>query len=70
MGQAGAVIIALMFDKDLCLVFQAAEGGRMDDPVPVTLKGRPEGGQTFAVQTAAAVFRVTGLGGKHGGLTL
>ena len=70
MGQAGAVIIALMFHEDLRLVLQAAEGRGMDDPVPVALKGRAEGRHAFGMQAATAGFGVAGIGGKHDGLTL
>src|SRR5262249_25885352 len=31
MGESGAEVVALVKDEDLCLVRQAAEGGRMDD---------------------------------------
>ena len=41
MGQAGAVVIALIVDKDLGLVFQPAEGGGVQDPVPIALKRGP-----------------------------
>ena len=70
MGQTGAVIIALVFDKDLSLVLQAAEGRGMDDPVPVALKRRAEGRHAFCMQAAAAGLGVAGVGGKHDGLTL
>ena len=39
-GQPRAVMVALMGDKDLCLVFQPAEGGGVDDAVPIALEGR------------------------------
>jgi hypothetical protein len=34
-------MIALMIDEHLRFVLQAAKGGRVDDAVPVPLKGRP-----------------------------
>ena len=37
MGEARAVIIALVLDEDLGLVLEAAEGGGMDDAVAVAL---------------------------------
>ena len=40
MREAGAVVVALGGDEDLCLVHQAAEGLRMDDPVAIALKWR------------------------------
>jgi hypothetical protein len=39
-GQAGAVVIALMVHKNLGFVLQAAKGGGMDNAVAVTLKQR------------------------------
>jgi hypothetical protein len=41
MGQPRAEVIALMIDKHLRFVLQAPKGGRVDDAVPVPLKGRP-----------------------------
>jgi hypothetical protein len=39
MGQAVAVVIPLGDDKDLGLVFQAAESRGVDDSIPVALEG-------------------------------
>ena len=41
MGQAGAVVIPFMDDENLGLVFEAPEGGGMDDAVPVPLEAGP-----------------------------
>ena len=41
MGEAGAEMIALVIDEHLGLVGEAAEGGRMDDPVAVALELGP-----------------------------
>ena len=41
MGQPRAEVIAFVIDEHLRLVLQAAKGGRVDDAVPVPLKGRP-----------------------------
>ncbi len=38
MGETGAEVIAFVVDEDLGLVFQAAEGGGVQDPVPVALE--------------------------------
>ena len=38
MGQAGAVVVALVVEEDLRLVLQAAERGRMDDAVAIALE--------------------------------
>ncbi len=42
-GQARPVVVALVVDEDLGLVLQAAEGRRVDDAVPVALKGSSQG---------------------------
>jgi hypothetical protein len=41
MGQPRAEMITLMVDKHLRFVLQPAKGGRVNDAVPVPLKGRP-----------------------------
>ena len=46
-GQPGPVVVALMEHEDLCLVLEAAERGRMDDPVGIA----PE-------RVAAGAFRL------------
>ena len=43
-GEAGAVVVALMGHEDLRLVRQPAEGGGMDDAVAVALIFRARGG--------------------------
>ena len=43
MGQAGAVVIPLVRHEHLGLFFQAAEGGGMDDPIPIPRKWRAGG---------------------------
>jgi len=43
MGEARAVMIAFMGDENLRFLFQAAEPGRMDDPVAIALKRRAGG---------------------------
>jgi hypothetical protein len=68
-GQANPEMIAVWRDKHLRLVTEAAEGNRMDDPVPVALECRPWSACTtvrFHVQTAKAAFGLTGIGGYHG----
>ena len=40
-GQPRAEMVAVRGNKHLGLVFQAAERGGVDDPVPVPLKGIP-----------------------------
>ena len=41
MGEAGAEMVALVIDEHLRLVGEPAEGGRMDDAVPVALELGP-----------------------------
>jgi hypothetical protein len=52
MGEPGAVVIALVIDKDLRLVGQPAESGRMQDAVAVAGVKRARG--TWALRHAAA----------------
>ena len=52
-GQAGAVVIALVVDEHLGFVFQAAEGGGVQDAVAVALEGGAEGGFVFGEFAAA-----------------
>ena len=40
-GEAGDVVIVLGVDEDLGFVFETAEGLRMQNAIPVALKGRP-----------------------------
>ena len=64
MGQPGAEMVALVIDEDLRLVLEPAEGGGMDDPVPVALElaaGRRDG---LGIEPAAALPRVAGIGGS------
>ncbi len=37
-GEARAVMVALVIDENLCLVLQAPERGRMDDAIAVALE--------------------------------
>ncbi len=68
--QARPVMIALVMDKNLRLVFQAAKRRRMHDPVAVALKHRAGGAFGFRMQPAAAVIgpRCKGSGNtvRHG----
>ena len=56
MGQAGAEIIALVVDEYLCLVFQAAEGGGVQDPVTVALEGGAVFGLVIEVGPALEIL--------------
>ena len=61
--ETGAIVIAFVVDEDLRLVFQAAEGGGVNDAVAVTLEGGTifwlviEVSAPFAVLAAHAVRR-------------
>src|SRR3712207_1625941 len=41
-GQAGAIVVAIGGDEDLCFVHEAAEGFSVDDAVPVALEVVPD----------------------------
>ena len=66
MGEARAVMIALVMDEDLGLVLQAPEGRGMDDPVPVALENRAHGALRLGPAAAAASVRPAGIGGERG----
>ena len=57
-GQAGAEIIAFVFDKDLRLVFQPPKRARMDDAVTVPLERGAEMALFFGVKTSACFRRI------------
>ena len=63
MGQARAVIIALVLDEDLRLVLEAPEGRSVDDPVAIALKARAEFALRLVVEPPATfVWVVTRMG--------
>jgi hypothetical protein len=62
MGQAGTIMIALVGHKNLCLMSEAPEGGRMDDPVTVALKFGP-GWRDWLGEKPPT--RAPGIGGKR-----
>jgi len=62
MRQARAVIIAFVVDKNLGLVFQAAEGGGVQNAFPVPLETSAEVRFFFRVDAAFRVFTVHGVG--------
>ena len=59
-GEPGAEMVALEVDEYLGLVFEAAEGSRVDDAVAVPLMGRAESALRLPVGTAGAVLRPAG----------
>ena len=59
-GQAGAVVVALVVDEDLGLVFQLAESAGMDDAVAVALKDGTGRALRFGLEPATGMLR-------HGG---
>jgi len=62
--QACAEEVALVRQEDLRLVFEAAEGRRVDDAVAVALVGGPVFVFRFGVDAAAALGAFGGIGGK------
>ena len=66
-GEAGAVVVALVLDEDLGLVLEPAEGRGMDDAVAVALEGRAVGGALFGEAPAAALFGTGGVASGHPG---
>jgi hypothetical protein len=61
-GQPRAVMVALVIDKDLRLVVQPAEGGRMQDAVAVALVEGARGVRGLGIEAAAAPPRIDGIG--------
>ena len=61
-GQAGAIVIALVRDKDLGLVLEPTECGRVNDAVAVAPEDVATRALRFRVQTPAARPRITGIG--------
>ena len=61
-GQAGAEMIALVVDEHLRLVGEAAEGGRMDDAVPVALELRPGRRRRLGNETPRRARRIGRVG--------
>jgi hypothetical protein len=61
MGEARAVVVALVIDKHLGLVVQPAEGSRMQDTVAVAGERRAGRARRFIVKTAAALQRIGGI---------
>jgi len=53
-----AVVIALVKDEDLRLVFEAAEGRRVDDAVAIALIGRARRALRLLDEAAAALGRI------------
>ena len=64
-GQAGAVVIAFVVDEDLGLVFQAAEGGGMQDAVAVALEAGAVVGLVFRMRPAFGLAALHPVRGKR-----
>jgi iron-sulfur cluster assembly accessory protein len=64
MGQPGPEMITFVVDEDLGLVLEPAEGGGMDDPVPVALEVAAGGRDRLRVEPAAAPPRIAGIRGS------
>jgi hypothetical protein len=63
-GQAGAVIIALIIEEDLSLIFQASKGCGMQDAIAVALKCGAVFRLFFGMYSAAAVLAPARIWGK------
>src|SRR5262249_10481338 len=61
-GLARSIVVALVIDKDLRLVRQPAERGRMDDAVAVALKRRAHRVLWFRMEPPAALLRLRCVG--------
>ena len=68
MGQAGAIVVALMGHEDLGLALQAAEGGGVDDPVAVAGEGVARTARRLGNQASTRVGGQFGIGGAGVGL--
>ena len=62
MGEPGAGMIALVIDEDLGLVGEAAERGRMDDPVAVALELRPRRRRRLGHETPGSASGIRRIG--------
>ena len=63
MSQPRAIIIALMFQKNLRLVFQTAKGTGMNDPVSIPLKTTAKSTLALGIKPPARVLWSAGKGG-------
>jgi hypothetical protein len=66
--QARAKQVTLVIDEDLGFVFETAEGGRMNDAIPVALKLRAADRRSFTFAPSARVLRADRVDGEiiHG----
>ena len=62
-GQTGAIMVAVVCDEDLRLVFQAAEGRRMDDAVAVALEVAARRACRFGIEPSTRCPRVCRIDG-------
>jgi len=64
-GEAGAEVVALVVDEHLRLVFQPAEGGRVQDAVTVSLEGGAVFGLVIEVGATLCVLAAHTVGGER-----
>jgi hypothetical protein len=57
-------MIPLMIDEDLRLMLQPAKGGGMKDSVAIALESRAHRALRLGLETASALLRAAGIGGK------
>jgi hypothetical protein len=64
MCQAGTEVITFEVNKNLGLIFKTTKGCRMQNAIPVTLKGRPIIWFIVEVGAAFAILAARSIGGK------
>ncbi len=64
-GETGAEVVAFVVDEHLRLVFQAAEGGRVQDPVAVALEGGAVFGLVIEVGAPLGIFAAHAVGSER-----
>src|SRR5690242_7077488 len=62
MGQPGAVVVALMEDKNLSFVLEAPESGGMDNAVAIAAKRAAGCARGLGMEPTAGCFRVARIG--------
>ena len=68
--EARAVMVAFVVDEHLRFIFETAEGGGMDDAIAVALEGGAGVAFFLAVQPAAAMRGIAGVGGELAGIVV
>ena len=66
MGQAIAKVIGMAASKNLRLVFEAAEGARVDDTITIALEVVAIGMRRLREAASARIFDMHRVAGQHG----